>query len=141
MNIEYWIKRKSLRIREKDIARIKSMISSAEINVNVVKGIKVTENSATLVFREIYESIRQIGDAKLWSEGYEPLTHEVSIDILKAFDIKNKFRLNSLDRIMKIRHDINYRGFRSSIEQAREILEFWNDCCVEIVGNLKREIS
>lgn len=141
MNYKSWIIRKGLRNRQRDMEKIKSMISSSEINSIVTKEIKLNENTATLIFREIYESIRQLGDAKLWLLGYEPLNHEASIEILKEFDIKNKVKLNSLDRIKKIRHDINYRGFRSSVEQAREILEFWDKCGIEILNLLKKEIK
>lgn len=141
MNFQNWIIQGGLRNRQKDLEKIKSMINSSEINTIVTKEIRLNENTATLIFREIYESIRQLGDSKLWLLGYEPLNHEVSIEILKEFDIKNKVKLNSLDRIKKIRHDINYRGFRASIEQAREILEFWEKCGIEILRLLKKEVN
>lgn len=141
MNYQSWIIRKGLRNRQRDMEKIKSMISSSEINSIVTKEIKLNENTATLIFREIYESIRQLGDAKLWLLGYEPLNHEASMEILKELDIKNKVKLNSLDRIKKIRHDINYRGFRSSVEQAGEILEFWDKCGIEILNLLKKEVK
>mgnify|MGYP001610877724 FL=1 len=82
MNFQYWILREGLRNRQKDIEKIKSIINSAEINAIVTKDIKSNENTATLIFREIYESIRQLGDAKLWLLGYEPLNHVVSMVIL-----------------------------------------------------------
>ena len=141
MNIQFWIMKGALRNRQQDLEKIKSMISSAEVNAKVTQDIKVNDNTATLVFREIYESIRQLGDAKLWLIGYEPQNHEVSMEILKEFNIKEKVKLNSLDRLKKIRHDINYRGFRSSIEQTKEILEFWNKCGIEILGLLKKELN
>ncbi len=141
MNYEIWIRMGALRKRQKDVDKIKSMINSAEVNAKVTKEINLTENSATLIFREIYESIRQLGDAKLWYLGYEPLNHEVSMEILKEFNIKERVKLNSLDRLKKIRHDINYRGFRASVQQAEEILEFWDRCGVEILSILKKEIS
>ena len=140
MNYEVWIRRGALRMRQKDLEKIKSMINSAEVNAKATEEIKINENTATLIFREIYESIRQLGDAKLWILGYEPLNHEVSMEILKEFDIKDKVKLNSLDRIKKIRHDINYRGFRASVVQAEEILEFWNKCGTEILKILKKEM-
>ncbi len=140
MNIELWIKMGALRIRQKDLGKIKSMTNSAEVNVKVVQTIKINENTATLIFREIYESIRQLGDAKLWILGYEPLNHEVSMEILKESNIKDKVKLNSLDRLKKIRNDINYRGFRASIQQAEEILEFWDKCCIEILDLLKKRL-
>ena len=140
MNFKNWIIRVGLIARQKDLEKIKSMINSAEINAKVTKNIEINDHTATLIFREIYESIRQIGDAKLWLLGYEPLNHEVSMEILKESNITDRVKLNSLDRLKKIRHDINYRGFRASIFQAKEIIDFWNSCGIEILNLLKREI-
>ncbi|MFH1209970.1 MAG: hypothetical protein V1663_04240 [archaeon] len=139
--IEIWLKAGIIRNRQMDTAKIKSMINSAEINVKVTKDIKLNEDSATLIFREIYESVRQLGDAKWWLLGYEPSNHEISMDILKESNIKEKLKLNSLDRFKKTRHDINYKGFRVTISQAEEILDFWNKCGEEIIQNLKKEIE
>jgi len=138
--IELWLKVKAIRNRQKDIEKIKSMIKSAEINAQVVKKIRIDENTATLIFREIYESIRQLGDAKWWILGYEPLNHEVSMEVLREFEIKDKIKLNSLERFKKIRNDINYMGFRATIFQAEEILDFWYKCGEEILNILKKEI-
>ena len=106
-----------------------------------MKSIKLNEDSATLIFREIYESIRQLGDAKWWILGYEPGNHEISMEVLKEFDIKEKIKLNSLERFKRTTHDINYRGFRASISQTEEILDFWDKCGEEILSILKKEIK
>lgn len=139
--INNWLKTKALRNKQKDLEKIKSMINSADINARVTKAISLNDNTATLIFREIYESIRQLGDAKWGLLGFEPGNHEVSIEILKEFDIKDKIKLNSLDRFKKIRHDVNYRGFRTSISQTEEILDFWNKCGEEILKILRKEIG
>jgi len=139
--IPIWLKKGVLRNKQKDKDKIISMINSAEINTKVTKEIKLNENSSTLIFREIYESIRQLGDAKWGIMGFEPCNHEVSMEILKKFDIKDKIKLNSLDRFKRTRHDINYRGFRTSISQAEEILDFWDKCGEEILKILKKEIK
>lgn len=139
--IGLWLKTRILRNRQRDIEKIKSMINSAEINIKVIKTIKINDDTATLVFREAYESIRQLGDAKWWLLGYEPSNHEISLEILKDLDIKEKIKLNSLDRFKKTRHDINYKGFRATIFQAEEVLEFWDKCGEEIIKILKKEIG
>lgn len=139
--IGLWLKTGILRNRQRDIEKIKSMINSAEINIKVIKTIKINDDTATLVFREAYESIRQLGDAKWWLLGYEPSNHEISLEILKDLDIKEKIKLNSLDRFKKTRHDINYKGFRATIFQAEEVLEFWDKCGEEIIKILKKEIG
>ena len=138
--IGLWLKTGIIRPRQQDKEKIRSMINSAEINARVTKDINLNEDTATLIFRELYESIRQLGDAKWWLLGYEPSNHEISMEALKEFDIKEKLKLNSLDRFKKIRHDVNYRGFRATISQAEEILDFWMKCGEEIIKLLKKEI-
>jgi len=130
-----------LRIRQTDREKIKSLITSAKINADVVKKIKVDELSSTVIFREIYESIRQLGDVQWWLIGYEPLNHEVSLEILKEIEIKEKIKLNHLARFKKIRNDINYRGFRATVVQAQEILSFWNSCGKEIIEITESKIK
>ena len=105
-----------------DVERIRSMINSSSINAKVAKEIKLNEETATLIFRELYESIRQLGDAKWWLLGYEPANHEVSLEILKEFGIKDKLKLNSLDRFKRIRHDINFEALELQLPKRRKFL-------------------
>ena len=143
-DINVMLKAGLLRIRQVDKEKIKSLIDSAEINVKVAKNVPLDDKSATLIFREIYESIRQLGEAKWWFEGYEPQgigSHGVSLDILKEFNIKEKIKFNHFERFKKIRHDANYQGIRVLISQAEEIIDFWNTCGIEIMEILKKHVK
>ena len=139
--IEQWVRGDFLRKRSLDKEKVKSMIESSTTNMTIVKTIHLTEQSAILIFRESYESIRQLGDARWWLLGYEPRNHEVSMEILKEMDIKEKVKLNYLSRFKTIRNDTNYRGFKVTLPQAREILEFWDTCSQEIIFQLLRELN
>ncbi len=108
--------------------------------MGIVKTIPLSDQSAILVFRETYESIRQLGDARWWLLGYEPRNHEVSMEILKEFDITEKVRLNHLSRFKTIRNDTNYRGFKVTLAQAKEILAFWDACSQEIISLLQKQL-
>ena len=125
-----------LRQKHAEKPKIKSAVESARINAVVAKSITLDDNSATLIFREIYESIRQLSDAKWWKLGYEPQNHDIALQSLKDIDIKNKVKLNFLERFKQIRHDANYRGFRVSVSQAREIVEFWDECSGDIIKDI-----
>ena len=138
--VEQWVRGDQLRKRSLDKEKVKSMIESSTTNMVIVKTIPLTEQSAILIFRETYESIRQLGDAQWWLLGYEPRNHEVSMEILKEMDIKEKVRLNHLSRFKTIRNDTNYRGFKVKVAQAKEILEFWDACCQEIISLLLKEL-
>ena len=134
--IDILIKTDQLRIRQTDKERVISMAKSAKVNAKIAKNVPLNEESATLIFREIYESIRQLGDAKLWLLGYEPRNHEVSMDILKEANIKEKVLLNHLARFKRIRNDANYRGFRVTVMQAQEITDFWDKCADDIIAEI-----
>ena len=130
-----------IKIRSTDKEKIKSLIASSKSNSEVTLSIKLNEKSSTVIFREIYESIRQLGDAAWWLQGYEPLDHDISLEILKEAQIKNNLELNFLDRFRKIRNDANYRGFKVTEHQAREIIAFWNKSGLEIFELIKQKIS
>ena len=132
--IDILVNEDKLRIRDIDWAKVKSMIDSAKTNAGVIKSLILNQDSSTIIFREIYESLRQLGDAKWWSIGYEPKNHEVSMDILQEMEIKDKLLLNQLPRIKKIRHDANYRGFKVNTSQAEEIMMIWDKCSEEIIN-------
>lgn len=134
--IEFYLKTDQIRPRQPDKERIKSMAESASVNAKVAKKVPLDNDSSTLVFREIYESVRQIGDARWWLLGYEPRNHEVSMDILKEANIKEKVVLNHLARFKRIRNDANYRGFKVTILQAQEILDFWNKCSSDLIREI-----
>jgi len=140
-SIKTLLKAGILRIRQKDVEKIKSMIQSAEINTRVTKSVSLNEDSATLVFREMYESIRQLGDAYWWALGYEPSNHEISLEALKELSIKNSVKLNFLSRFKELRHDANYKGFRVTSAQAKEIIEFWDSCSKDIIEIIKSKLQ
>ncbi len=50
-------------------------------------------------------------------------------------EIKNKVLLNKLSRFKKIRNDANYRGFKVTPNQAKEIMDFWDRCGEDLLGN------
>ena len=135
-SIEMYIKTDQIRIRQPDKERIKSIIESAKINTKIAKTIDLNDDSATLIFREIYESVRQLGDAKWWLLGYEPRNHEICMEILKESNIKEKLLLNHLSRFKRIRNDANYRGFKVNTMQAKEIIDFWDKCSNGIVNEI-----
>ncbi len=123
--IKNYLEKGSLVKRSPDINRANSLIQVAEITANSVLEIPIKESNSILIFRELYEAIRQIGDAKLWKMGYEAKQHEPSIKVLMDANIKNKLVFNNLDRFRMIRNDMNYRGFKPTLSQSQEILDFW----------------
>lgn len=135
--IDILVKARALRYKQADKELIKSLLSTSERIYNFVKTLEIDEKGSDVIFRELYESIRQLGEVRWRLLGYEPLNHEICLDGLMDLDIKEKTLLNHLSRFKKIRNDLNYKGVRVEISQARDILEFWDKCGGEIIGILK----
>lgn len=130
-----------LRSKPIDKGRVKSAIAFAETNARVAKTFPLSEESATIVFSAMYESVRQLGMAKWWLLGYDPSNHGLALDILKEMDIKDKIKLNYLDRFKKIRHDAHYRVVSTTLSQAKEIIDFWDKCGEEIAVILIKQVK
>jgi hypothetical protein len=129
-----------LRIKPVDKERVKSAIVFAESNAKVAKSFPLTEESATIVFSAMYESVRQLGMAKWWLLGYDPSSHVTALDILKEMNIKDKVKLNYLDRFKKIRNDAHYRVIRVTLSQAKELIDFWDTSGKQILEILKMAV-
>src|SRR3989344_6018609 len=128
-----YIKKGSLIKKSPDIHMAASLIDVALITAKTAMNIPLKEGNAIVIFRELYESLRQLGDAKLWKMGYEARQHEPSIKILTYSIISNPLALNRLDRFRLIRNDANYRGYKITLSQANDIVEFWTKYGEEII--------
>lgn len=140
--VERLLKEGKVRVKEKNIAEARAILNTAKINAEAMKELSISDKNSTVIFKEIYDSIRQLGDIIWLLEGYEVLRgHEISLEILKDLDIEEKTRFNYLNRFEKIRHDASYRGKAVSMEQAREIIEFWNLCSYDIIREIEKRID
>ena len=136
--IEQLVREGKLKVRSVDTRKINSLISAAKIGIVAVQKVPLLAETATLVFREYYECIRQFGDARWLSLGYEPkASHEVSMEALMDLKIQNSIKLQNLDRFRKTRNNANYRGYIVSVEEAVDIRDFW----AAIGGDIIKEVE
>lgn len=123
-----------------DKLRAKSLMEASERNMAVILEMGINDSSSTIIFRETYESIRQLGDARWWLLGYKPKDHEVSMEILKQEKIANSAKLQKLDRFRQIRNDANYSGYLIPKAVTEEIIEFWKECAEDILEKMKNKL-
>ena len=140
MDLKYLEAMSKIRRRSPDRLRAKSLLEAAESTMKGLGAVRLTEGTGTIIFRETYESLRQLGDARWWLLGYEPRDHEVSMEVLMAEKIPHSARLAKLDRYREIRNNANYKGYVISGAVAQEILDFWKECGIEIMEKLRKEM-
>ncbi|MBI2134016.1 hypothetical protein HYU11_05010 [Candidatus Woesearchaeota archaeon] len=128
-----------IRKRVQDKSRSESLVKAALINADFAKMTQIANRTATGVFREMYEAFRQLGDAKWWMLGYEPIdSHKASMKILMSASIEKNFKLQSLDRFRIIRNDANYRGYLVKEKEALEIVALWDEVSKDLISWVKK---
>jgi hypothetical protein len=141
MNLKFLEAMSKIRKKSPDKVRAKSLVEASETTAKEILKMALTDSTATIIFRELYESIRQLGDARWWLLGYSPEDHDVSLEILKEEKIANSALLAKLDRFRQIRNNANYGGYKVSVAVAQEILDFWKLCGVELLAKLKSDLK
>lgn len=100
----------------------KDKYNSALDTLKTIDEIKISEHSANMIYRESYESLRQLCESIGAIYGFKFESHE-SIkyfldEILNESNLAKKF-----DRFRRIRNDINYRGKAVNLETAKKAKE------------------
>ncbi len=49
--------------------------------------------------------------------------------------------MNRLDNFRRIRNSANYRGYKVTVEQAKEIADFWKYCSKELIQQIENSIK
>ena len=90
--------------------------------MRVILKIELTNESSEIIFRELYECLRQAIEAIGYRRGYKFENHE-SIKSFVFEMLGNKSLANDFDRYRKIRHGINYYGETVSVETTAKAIE------------------
>ena len=105
-------------------ARAKSLHETSFQTLIAVLKIPISDNNGRIIFRELYECLRQAIEAIGYEKGYKFENHESLKTFIEEI-LVNKPLANDFDRYRKIRNGINYYGDPVSAEtvlQATKII-------------------
>jgi len=100
----------------------RSLLKKAEKRLKFLR--PITNESADLVFEDIYEAMREASQSLMSIQGYKPLSHEVLIAYLrdiKKFDISI---IHKFDSYRKLRNKSVYEAERIELIETKEALVF-----------------
>ena len=105
-----------------NILRAKSLIKSSKQAIKTAEIIRLNEDSAKSVFRELYEGLREFIEAIGFSKGYKFLDH-ISITYFLKEILKEPLISRKFDRYRKLRNGINYYGNDIDTSTVKEALK------------------
>jgi hypothetical protein len=128
MDFDDFIRSNKVIKAEKDIQKVKALVKMSNSNLEYVSKLVIDEKSATIIFVNYYEALRQILEAMSLSEGYKVFSHEAYTYYLRN---KNEESISmKFERLRKLRNGANYYGkfiHKDVVENAKiEIGEMVN---------------
>lgn len=131
----------SIRIKHPDKKNALSIIDAAERELNYTLKLKVNEESAFNIIRNIYESFRMLGDARMISKGLVSQDHIEQIKELEKLSVKTERPIKLIDTLRRLHHNINYYGYIPSEAEAEDAVSIAKACFYRLLDAIKKELN
>jgi len=129
------------RIKHHDKKNALSIVNAAEREMQFTLKQLITEESAFNVIRNIYESFRMLGDARLIAKGTVSQDHVEQIRELEAMQVETGRPIKLIDSLRKLRHNINYYGYIPTKAEAEDAVSIAHACFYPLLDTIKRELE
>lgn len=127
--------------KQPDKQKAKSIIKSSMNDIKFILKIHPTEESASIIVRNIYESFRMLGESLLIKKGIKRINHINSIKELIKLNLNTKRPLNILENLMRLRNNINYNGYKANVFEAKDTILLAKTCYNPLLNEVKKIVE
>jgi len=122
---KYYIENNLIRGGSPDIIWAGVLIKKAEGRIKFsIETREINENTASYIFEDIYECLREASQSLMSIKGYKPYSHEAIISFLKEFYNFQERDIDIFNRYRILRNKAVYGGEKISVEKCKEALNF-----------------
>ena len=129
---DYYIKEKLVRKSSQNISMAKSLLQKAEIRLKRINNEKIEDENSSIVFEDVYESLREASQSLMEVKGFKPYSHEAIISFLKEYKLLSDEKINVIDNYRILRNNSVYKAEKVSLQKCIESLDFANKSLTEI---------
>lgn len=134
---EYFVESGEVKKASKDIRLAVSLIKDMLGRIKDMNTLNVTRLPKT-VFENIYDALRDFADAILAINGFKSYSHQASFAYLEKYGFDESV-LDALDKYRYKRNGSKYYGYAVSIEEAKDILDFYERIRAKTNEIIKKE--
>ena len=132
MPFDYYVREKLVIKNIPNISVAKSLFQKAGFRLKINRSAKIDENTASIIFEEVYESLREAAQALMELKGYKPYSHEVVISFIREHNFLSEEKSNIFDNYRVLRNNSVYKAEKISIEKCIEAMEFAKNTLPEL---------
>lgn len=123
---ESFIGTKDLRKVSPDPGLAESLTKDAQQRSKLILQLPLSKESATLVFEQIYESLRQCIDALLALKGYKSYSHVASIAFLQTCKEFSEGDIQKMDNAREKRNLAKYYAKQVEVTETQDLIVFYH---------------
>jgi len=123
-----------------DIEEARSLIEKSFQRMNFIKNQNIDETSATFIFEDVYECLRETAQSLMSLEGYKPYSHEAVIAFLKEFYNFDEHEIISFNRYRILRNNCVYRAEKVSSIVCKDSIKFMELFLPKIKNEFNKKI-
>lgn len=125
MEFQYYLDNSLAKTASPDKGEAEVLMSKSGGRLNFSINIReINENTASYIFEDIYECLREAAQSLMSLKGYKPYSHEALISFLKEFFTFPESDIAAFDRYRILRNKAVYKGEKLSVEVCKEALNF-----------------
>jgi uncharacterized protein (UPF0332 family) len=102
----------------------KSLMNKAILRLDYISKQEINEDTASFIFEDIYETLREAAQSLMSLKGYKPYSHEALISFLKEHYQFPEHEISNFDRYRVLRNKTVYCAANVSPEVCRDALRF-----------------
>ena len=129
-----------MKYRQPDKQRAESLLIAAKREIDFTRTLPISEQSASTIVRNVFQSYLMVGEALLIADGKEADDHAESIQVLMKLPAQTKRPLGAIDNLRRVRNNANYRGYMPSVAEAKDALSLAEDF-PEVISAAKTKIE
>ena len=139
MKFEDFIKSGHVKKAVKDIQLAKSLVETAEQDLEFLGSIALSSISSRKIVSNYYDVLRSLLEADASLSGFKVYSHEAFTYYLKENQEENSS--SKFERLRKIRNAINYYGKSISMEEAEDTVNELKNFIEQIKSRILRTIQ
>ena len=137
----YYISEKLARKSQANIGMARSLMEKSGIRLKRAANEKISEENSSILFEDIYESLREASQALMELKGFKPYSHEAIVSFLKEYRLLPEEKIVIIDNYRILRNNSVYRAENVSVQKVSEALEFSKKTIKDIRSRFNSEVS